>query len=114
MNELIGVCGLACHQCGAFLATKEDDDEKRKEVAELWSREHDANLKAQDIHCEGCISVGGILFSHCTVCEIRRCGREKGVINCAYCEEYACSMLVEFFALVPESKVRLDGIRAGI
>ena len=29
MKEMISFCGLDCHECGAFLATKEDDDQKR-------------------------------------------------------------------------------------
>ena len=29
---------LDCHECGAFLATQENDDQKRAEVAQKWSR----------------------------------------------------------------------------
>ena len=111
MNEMIAICGLECHQCGAFLATWDNDDKKRAEVAELWSREYGTELRAEDIHCEGCISTDGVLFNHCHVCEIRNCGWKKGVINCAYCEDYACRILVEFFSMVPEAKERLDSIR---
>ena len=114
MNEMIGFCGLNCHQCGAFLATRENYDVKRREVAELWSKEYGTDIRAQDINCDGCISNGGILFSHCDVCEIRKCGKEKGIVNCAFCSDYPCTKLAEFFALVPESKTRLDSIRGGI
>lgn len=114
MNEMIAFCGLECHQCGAFLASRDDDDIKRQEVAELWSREFNADIQAQDINCQGCGSEGGILFSHCNVCEIRKCGKEKGVANCAYCVEYTCIKLEEFLAMVPDSKIRLDNIRSGI
>ncbi len=31
---MITVCGLNCHECGAFLATKENDDQKRAKVAQ--------------------------------------------------------------------------------
>ena len=114
MNEMIAFCGLDCHQCGAFLATRDDDNEKRREVADLWSREYGADIKAQDIHCEGCLTVSGIVFGHCDVCEIRKCGQAKGVTNCAYCRDYVCSTLVEFFTMVPEAKARLDGIKEGL
>lgn len=45
MNEAIAFCGLACHECGAFLAAKNDDDEKRREVAELRSRQFSQERK---------------------------------------------------------------------
>lgn len=114
MNEMIAFCGLDCHQCGAFLATRDNDDNKRREVADLWSREYGGNIRAQDINCDGSISEGGILFSHCEVCEMRKCGQERGLTNCAYCSEYPCANLTEFFTMAPESKTRLDRVRAGI
>jgi hypothetical protein len=80
----------------------------------LWSQEHGADLKAEDIYCDGCTSDGGQLFQHCSVCEIRKCGLERGVVNCAHCDDYACTKLTEFFGMVPESKIKLDGIRAGL
>jgi len=54
------------------------------------------------------------VFNHCTVCEIRKCGKEKGVINCAYCDDYACDKLLKFFEMVPDNKKRLDAIRSSI
>jgi hypothetical protein len=45
-------------------------------------------------------------------CEIRKCGKEKGVINCAHCSDYACEKLVKFFEMVPDAKTRLDEIKA--
>ena len=38
MNEMIAFCGLACHECGALLAKKDNDDKKRAEVAHTWSK----------------------------------------------------------------------------
>jgi len=37
MKQMIAFCGLACHECGALLATQDDDDAKRAEVAQGWS-----------------------------------------------------------------------------
>ena len=113
MNEIIAFCGLACHECGAFLATRNDDDEKRREVAEIWSRQFDANIKPQDINCEGCLTDGGNCFSYCEVCEIRKCGKEKEIENCGYCNDYVCDKLEKFFHTVPGSRKRLDRIRSG-
>jgi len=93
LGEMIAYCGLACHECGAFLATRNNDNDKRAEVAKLWSKMFNADIKPGDINCDGCLSKGGRLFTHCKVCEIRKCGGEKGVTNCAYCDDYACDKL---------------------
>jgi len=112
MNEMISYCGLLCNECGAFIATKNDDNEKRVEVARLWSEQYNTDVKPEDINCDGCISGSERLFNHCKVCEIRKCGKEKAIANCANCNEYACEKLEEFFRMVPEVKKRLDEIRS--
>ena len=114
MGKLISFCGLVCDGCGAYLATKTDDDEKRKEVSETWSKLYGADIKPADINCNGCRSEGETVFSYCRVCGIRKCGREKGVQNCAHCEEYICDKLEKFFEMAPEAKKKLDEIRSGI
>ena len=112
MAEMIAFCGLACHECGAFLATKNDDDKKRAEVAQLWSKELNTDIKPGDINCDGCLSDSGLVFNYCKVCKIRKCGREKGIANCAHCEDYPCEKLEKFFEMVPDAKKQLDEIRS--
>ena len=112
MEEIISICGIACSECGAYVATINDDDNKRKEVAELWSKEYHADIKPEDINCESCLSDSENVFSHPKVCGIRKCGKEKGVINCAHCSEYACEQLEKFFEMVPDAKKRLDRIKS--
>jgi hypothetical protein len=114
MNEMISLCGLLCSDCPAFVATKNNDDNKRKEVAELWYRQYNVKLKMEDINCSGCLSDSEPLFCHCRVCEVRRCAKNKGIENCAHCEEYACEILEKIFKMDPETKKRLDKIRSGI
>ncbi len=112
MEEIVAFCGLLCHECGAFLATKDNDDKKRALVAELWSKEYNVKLKPEDIHCTGCISEGENIFSHCKVCEIRKCGKDKSLVNCAHCNDYACEKLDKFLLMVPECRKRLDTLRS--
>ena len=112
MGKVISHCGLVCSECPAYIATQNDDDAKRAEVAREWSKMYDAELKPADITCDGCLSDGPRLFHHATVCEIRKCAGSRGVPNCAHCDEYACERLRGLFAMAPEAKERLDGIRA--
>ena len=111
MEKIIAVCGIKCNECQAFLATQENDDLKRKEVAEKWSEEFQVAFKPRDINCDGCTSGKEHLFSHSHICEVRKCGREKQLKNCAYCTEYPCPKLNEWFRTVPQGKAALDGIK---
>ncbi|GAF97750.1 unnamed protein product, partial [marine sediment metagenome] len=36
MEKMIAYCGLTCTRCPAFLATQQDDDSQRAQVAEMW------------------------------------------------------------------------------
>ena len=51
---MLGCCGLKCNECEAFLATQADDDEQRRAVAENWSKTYDADIKPEQINCDGC------------------------------------------------------------
>ena len=113
MEKMIAFCGLVCSDCPAFIATKKDDDEERSKVAEMWSK-HDATLKPEDINCDGCLADSEMVFKFCNVCEVRKCGKEKGVVNCAYCDDYACDKLTKIFKMAPEAKTNLDEIRKNL
>jgi len=114
MDKMIAFCGLNCAECPAFVATQKDDDEERKKVAELWSKEFNCEIKPGDINCDGCLVESDQLFSHCKVCEIRKYGLEKEVKNCAYCGDYACEKLTKFFDMASEAKTTLSEIRKNL
>jgi len=112
MNEMIASCGLKCHECPAYIALKENDQELREKTAKEWSEIYKTQLQPQDINCEGCLSNNGVLFGHCYKCEIRKCCRGKQLDNCALCEDYGCKIISEFFEYAPEAKENLDKIHA--
>ena len=114
MEKMIAYCGLICTTCPAFLATQQDDDSQRAQVAEMWSKEFGGERKPEDINCDGCLSGGERLLNYAAVCEIRRCAQEKGVENCAHCDDYACEKLEGFLAEVDEARATLEEIRAGL
>ena len=114
MDKMIAFCGLTCTECPAFIATQKDDDIKRNKVAELWSKEFKCEIKPGEINCDGCLEESDRLFSHCKVCEIRKCGQEKEIKNCAYCDDYACEKLTKFFDMALEAKTALVEIRKNL
>jgi hypothetical protein len=113
MGTMIAFCGLDCGQCPAYLATQADDDQARAKVAEQWRVEFNTpGIQVSDINCDGCTAQEGRHFGHCFDCNIRSCGVERGVENCAYCAEYEdCAKLNAFLAQVPFAKACLDQIR---
>ena len=46
MNQITAMCGLICSQCDAFIATRNDSDKKRAEVARLWSKQYNTEIRA--------------------------------------------------------------------
>jgi hypothetical protein len=111
MQEIVAYCGIACSECPAYKATKNNDNKARARVAEEWSKQFQHNFKAEDINCTGCLAAGDVQFGYCSMCEIRKCGSDRRISNCAYCVEYPCGRLSDFLAKVPDAKAKLDAIR---
>ena len=114
MEKTIGYCGIICSECPVLVATQKDDDAERKRVAEIFSKQYAKEYKPEDINCDGCISDSPRIFSYCDVCEMRKCGREKNVKNCAHCPEYPCEKLSKLFSEYSKAKETLDEIRRGL
>ena len=114
MEKMIAYCGLVCTECPALIATKNNDDAKRKATAELWSKQYGQPMKPEDINCDGCLAKTSRIIGYGNVCEIRKCGQEKGVKNCAYCNDYGCQKLEKFLEMAPMARVSLEEIRKGL
>ena len=112
MQEMIAHCGLVCTGCPAFIATQQNNDEERKRVVEKWSSDQ-FPLSMEDINCDGCLSTGKRIFKFCNDCEVRVCAVGKGVANCAYCDDFACSKLDNIWKIIdnPEARERLEAMR---
>ncbi len=119
-GEMIAYCGLNCVTCQIYLATRETDPERQRQMREqiviAIKKYLGEERRVEDItDCDGCKTPGGRLYSGCGKCGIRKCASEKGLENCAYCREYACEKLSRFFVSEGEqagAKKRLDEIKA--
>jgi hypothetical protein len=94
------------------IRSEENNNQKRVEVAQEWSRLFKVDISPEDINCDGCQSDEGRLFNYCKVCEIRKCGKEKGIMNCGYCDVYPCGKLNFIFSNAPDAKKQLDEIHS--
>jgi hypothetical protein len=111
MSNMIAFCGIDCGECKALIATQKNDARMKKAIAEEWSKEFGHQMKLEDINCVGCLVLDGPHINYCDVCEIRNCGTQKRVQNCAYCIEYKCGKLKKFHEHASEAKDRLEKIR---
>jgi len=121
-GEMIAYCGLNCVTCQIYLATRETDPKKQRQMREqivLAIKKYlGGGKRVEDItDCDGCKAQGGRLFAGSQKCKIRPCARERGLENCAHCSEYGCEKLSKFFDSEGEqagAKKRLDAIRKSL
>lgn len=92
--KLAAVCGLFCLSCGLYIATKEGDQEKLKDMAQRFGRSVD------EVTCEGCRSDNRSFYCN-NLCTMFKCAGEKGINFCGKCTEYPCESLKEFQSLAP-------------
>ncbi len=111
MQEIVAYCGLVCTECPTYKATKNNDNEARAKIADEWSRQYKHPFKPEDINCNGCLAVDSVQVGYCKVCEIRRCGSGRKVLNCGYCAEYPCDKLNNFHTGAVKAKSKLEAIR---
>ena len=109
-EQIIAYCGLVCTECPAFIATRENDTDKLKALAMEWYGEEG---KATFCLCDGCTTAGR-KNNHCLECGVRLCAIERGVANCAYCDDYGCEILTGLFQDIPLAKENLERIRASL
>jgi hypothetical protein len=115
MGQIIAVCGLDCAACEAYIATQAKDEAAKEKVAAKWRAEY-GNPKADAAYvtCDGCLAESGVLSGHCLECEPRLCAVGRGLSNCAECPDYNCEKISGLLKYMPEAKIRLDGIHAGL
>ncbi len=112
MTPTIAFCGLDCAGCAAYLATQAEDEGLKQMVLEEWRvTYHNPEMSLAAVTCDGCTSTGR-LGGYCAQCPVRACASERGVINCAYCDQFICATLHTFFIQAPELKDRLMLIRS--
>ena len=81
-EDMIGYCGYNCHLCAA----RSDDPAIRQQLVDGWRRIFGhQSYTAENVKCDGCLSDGRLADKEC---KARPCAIERGVKNCAYCEDF--------------------------
>jgi hypothetical protein len=110
MEKLISCCGLNCATCDARIATINNDYELRKATAEKWRVAFNPDITPEMINCTGCREEGP-KFSHCSMCEIRKCVNAKGYDTCGDCDELeTCTIVGGILKAVPDALTNLRSL----
>ena len=87
MKVLLGRCGYRCDLCAA----RSDDPDIRQKLVDGWRKYLGHQMyTVENVQCDGCMSEGKLADKGCS---IRPCVIEKGIENCAHCDEYICGKL---------------------
>lgn len=92
---LIAACGNYCGGCTDYLAYVKNDEKLKKKLAEELSKQFSMDIKPKDVGCLGCH--GPISKRWCASCHIKRCTQEKGILTCAFCSDFPCEILEEYY-----------------
>ncbi len=82
----IAICGLDCAACEIYKATKNNDEELRKELAAKYTRLSGKPIRPSQIECHGC---RGTLETHwASDCRMLICAKERGYTYCHQCPDF--------------------------
>ena len=115
MDRMVAYCGLVCTECEAYLATQANDQAALEQMAQKAREEYGMpDATAEGVRCDGCLPAEGHKCGYCAHCQVRACAIERGLANCAHCDDYVCEKLEAFFGMAPGARMVLDEIRAGL
>ena len=109
-DQIIAYCGLVCSDCAALLATQNNNTEKLKALALEWYGEENNTTSCI---CDGCTPAGR-KNKHCSECGVHLCASDRGVVNCAHCDDYGYEKITAFFNFAPDAKAALEEIRQAL
>lgn len=108
MGEMIAYCGLKCHECDLYIATKADNKEEIEKLAKKWST-HGHNFAPEDMWCDGCTEKTGKIFVWCRECPIWNCCSDKRVTICIECDDFPCEIIEKTPGGAKERLIALKG-----
>lgn len=108
---MIAYCGIDCTKCIGYIATLSGDEEEFKKVAEIWSKEFNADVKPEHVVCDGC-KAGKRKSYHCAnLCNIVKCCVNKGYDYCIECDDFPCKDVKYILDNVADAKENLEKAR---
>jgi len=105
MEPILTRCGYRCDLCLAYRPNVESNPANQQKLSDGWFKYFGFRLPPETILCDGCMAENPKLID--TACPVRPCVMEKGLDNCAQCQEYVCKKLTERLVVVEEIRKRV-------
>ena len=93
MEPILTRCGYRCDLCLAYRPNVEKDPSSQQKLSDGWHKYFGFRIPPEKILCDGCMSENPKLID--LSCPVRPCVIERGLENCAQCDEYICEKLRE-------------------
>lgn len=100
MKTALSKCGYRCDLCLAYSPNIAEHPENPQILSDGWFKYFGFRIPAAEIYCDGCQAENSRLID--TSCPVRPCVMAKGLANCAPCEAYGCSKLIERWVTLEE------------
>jgi hypothetical protein len=108
MEAILSKCGYRCDLCLAYAPNISEHPENPQILSDGWFKYFGFRIPAEQIYCDGCLAVDTRLIDK--ECPVRPCVLERGYANCAQCDEYGCSKLVERWVTLEDMLVKSSEI----
>ncbi len=105
MEPILTRCGYRCDLCLAYKPNVEKNPANQQKLSDGWFKYFGFRLPAEEICCDGCMLDNPKLIDQS--CPVRPCVIEKGLDNCAQCEQYVCEKLKERLVVLKQVKQRV-------
>jgi hypothetical protein len=105
MRPVLTRCGYRCDLCLAYRPNVEKNPSNQKKLSDGWFKYFGFRIEPEDILCDGCMTQQAQLIDQ--GCPVRPCVLEKGLENCAACDEFICEKLKERIVSYAEVKRRV-------
>jgi len=92
-KPMTAACGMNCEECSIRKAAT--DREYAEKLAAQWRKSWKPEATANWFTCQGCHGPDELVWSG--DCKMRRCCiKERGLVNCSYCDDFPCSLIEQF------------------
>ena len=105
MQPILTRCGYRCDLCLAYRPNFEKHPSNQQKLSDGWFKYFGFRIELENIACDGCMAEHPSLIDQ--GCPVRLCVLEKGLENCAACDEYVCEKLKERIVTYEEVKNRI-------
>jgi len=105
MQPILTRCGYRCDLCLAYRPNVEKNPSDQQMLSNGWFKYFGFHILPENIICDGCMSVNPKLIDQS--CPVRPCVIDRGLENCAQCEEYLCGRLAQRLVVYEEVQERV-------